>query len=95
MKAGPQFLASERRSIAQDFHIKAEALQWIAERAGLTAADAVAFGDMPNDLGMLTWAGCGVAMANAHAAVLAVADEITTSNDDDGVARVIERILLG
>ena len=74
---------------------KAEALQWIAERAGLTAADAVAFGDMPNDLGMLTWAGCGVAMANAHAAVLAVADEITTSNDDDGVARVIERILLG
>ena len=55
----------------------------------------VAFGDMPNDLDMLAWAGHGVAVANAHPDVLAVADEITASNDDDGVAQVLERLLLG
>jgi hydroxymethylpyrimidine pyrophosphatase-like HAD family hydrolase len=55
----------------------------------------VAFGDMPNDLPMLGWAGHAVAVANAHPDVLAAADEITASNDDDGVAQVIERLLPG
>ena len=41
---------------------------------------------------MLAWAGLGVAVANAHAEVLAVADEVTASNDDDGVAIVLERL---
>lgn len=63
----------------------------IAER-GLSAADVVAFGDMPNDLAMLRWAGHGVAVANAHPEVLAVVDEVTASNDDDGVAQVLERL---
>jgi Cof subfamily protein (haloacid dehalogenase superfamily) len=52
----------------------------------------IAFGDMPNDLPMLRWAGHGVAVANAHPEVRAVADETTTSNNDDGVARVLERL---
>jgi hydroxymethylpyrimidine pyrophosphatase-like HAD family hydrolase len=52
----------------------------------------LAFGDMPNDLPMLRWAGHGVAVANAHASVLAEADEVTAGNDDAGVARVIERV---
>jgi hydroxymethylpyrimidine pyrophosphatase-like HAD family hydrolase len=47
---------------------------------------------MPNDVPMLQWAGHGVAVANAHEQVLAVADEVTASNDDDGVAKVIERL---
>ena len=51
----------------------------------------MAFGDMPNDVPMLRWAGHGVAMGNAHAEALAAADEVTTGNDDDGVARVLER----
>ncbi|GAB3914269.1 hypothetical protein GCM10029964_125300 [Kibdelosporangium lantanae] len=51
----------------------------------------VAFGDMPNDIEMLKWAGHGVAMANAHEDVLAVADEITAPNVEDGVAQVLER----
>jgi hydroxymethylpyrimidine pyrophosphatase-like HAD family hydrolase len=46
----------------------------------------VAFGDMPNDVPMLTWAGRAVAMGNAHPAVVEVADEVTATNDDDGVA---------
>ena len=53
----------------------------------------VAFGDMPNDLPMLAWAGRAVAVANAHPEVLAVADEVTASNDEDGVALVLERLV--
>jgi hydroxymethylpyrimidine pyrophosphatase-like HAD family hydrolase len=54
--------------------------------------EVMAFGDMPNDVPMLRWAGHGVAVANAHADVLAAADEVTTGNDDAGVARVLERV---
>jgi len=50
----------------------------------------IAFGDMPNDLPMLAWAGRAVAVANAHPEVLAAADEVTASNDDDGVAQVLD-----
>jgi hydroxymethylpyrimidine pyrophosphatase-like HAD family hydrolase len=55
----------------------------------------VAFGDMPNDLPMLRFAGRGVAVANAHPEVLAEADEVAPGNDDDGVACIIERMLEG
>lgn len=65
---------------------------WCAER-DLGPADVVACGDMPNDLPMLRWAGHGVAVANAHPDVLAAADEIVASNDDDGVAGVLERLV--
>ncbi|OLT12561.1 HAD family hydrolase [Pseudonocardia sp. CNS-139] len=70
---------------------KATGLAGVAERHGVAAADVVAFGDMPNDLEMLVWAGHGVAMGNAHPALLAVADEVTASNADDGLALVLER----
>ena len=51
----------------------------------------IAFGDMPNDLPMLAWAGHSVGMANGHAEVLGLVDEVTLSNDDDGVVHVLER----
>lgn len=54
-------------------------------------AQVVAFGDMPNDTAMLRWAGLGVAMGNAVDAVAAVADYRTATNDDDGVAVVLEQ----
>jgi hydroxymethylpyrimidine pyrophosphatase-like HAD family hydrolase len=47
---------------------------------------------MPNDVEMLAWAGHGVAVANAHREVMAVVDEVTLSNDEDGVAVVLERL---
>jgi hydroxymethylpyrimidine pyrophosphatase-like HAD family hydrolase len=59
----------------------------------VTAAEVVAFGDMPNDLAMLEWAGTSYAVANAHPDVLAATTHRTASNEDDGVARVIERIV--
>ena len=70
---------------------KASGLAAFAQERGVTAEDVIAFGDMPNDLPMLAWAGHAVAMANAHLEVLDVADEVTGSNDDDGVAAVLER----
>ncbi len=74
---------------------KGRGLRIACERHGIALADTIAFGDMPNDLSMLRLAGHGVAVANAHADVLAVADEITSSNVDDGVAEVLERLLEG
>ncbi len=72
---------------------KAAALErWAAER-GIAAEDVWAFGDMPNDLPMLAWAGRGFAVANAHPSVLAAADEVCGSNEDDGVAAVLERLV--
>ncbi|SFE27411.1 hypothetical protein SAMN05216251_102340 [Actinacidiphila alni] len=71
---------------------KATGLSLAARRLGVTAADTIAFGDMPNDLPMFAWAGYGVAMANAHPDLRQVADEVTLSNDEDGIAVVLERL---
>lgn len=71
---------------------KATGLALAAERLGVPAAAALAFGDMPNDIPMFRWAAHGVAMANAHPELKAVADEVTTSNEDDGIAVVLERL---
>ena len=66
--------------------------RWCAER-GIAAAEVVAFGDMPNDLPMLAWAGSGYAMANAHPAVLASCTLRAADHDHDGVAEVIEALV--
>ncbi|GAA1213720.1 hypothetical protein LY12_003348 [Prauserella alba] len=70
---------------------KATGIAAVARRAGLDADGTIAFGDMPNDVEMLRWAGHGVAVANAHPAVLDVADEVTAPHHEDGVAQVLER----
>lgn len=72
---------------------KASTLATLAARLGVSAEDAIAFGDMPNDLPMLAWAGTSYAMANAHPDVLAAADHVAPSNDDDGVATVLTTLL--
>ncbi|MCC4321954.1 HAD family hydrolase, partial [Streptomyces malaysiensis] len=74
---------------------KASTLARCCAERGISAADVVAFGDMPNDLEMLMWAGTSYAMANAHPDVLAATTHRTASNTDDGVAAVIERMLAG
>ncbi|TXS76985.1 MULTISPECIES: HAD family hydrolase [unclassified Streptomyces] len=72
---------------------KATGLSLAARRLGVRAADTIAFGDMPNDIPMFAWAARGVAMAGAHEELKAVADEVTSSNDEDGIAVVLERLL--
>jgi Cof subfamily protein (haloacid dehalogenase superfamily) len=72
---------------------KEVALAELAAARGLSSDDVVAFGDQLVDAAMLRWAGVGVAVANATDFALEAADEITASNDDDGVARVLERLV--
>lgn len=69
---------------------KAAGLVRLCSRAGLDAEDVWAFGDMPNDVPMLEWAGVGWAVANAHPEARAAASRSCASNDEDGVARVLE-----
>lgn len=71
---------------------KASTLATVAAEHDISAADVVAFGDMPNDLAMLAWAGRPYAMANAHAEVLAAVRSVAPANDDDGVAVVLEEL---
>lgn len=71
---------------------KATGLSLAARRLGVTGSETIAFGDMPNDIPMFRWAGRGVAMAGAHAELVAVADEVTASNDEDGIAAVLDRL---
>jgi Cof subfamily protein (haloacid dehalogenase superfamily) len=71
---------------------KAAGLAWYAARLGIDERDVLAFGDMPNDLPMLTWAGRAVAVANAHPAVLEIAHEVTGANEADGVAAYLEEV---
>jgi Cof subfamily protein (haloacid dehalogenase superfamily) len=72
---------------------KASTLARVAESHGIGPQDVVAFGDMPNDLPMLAWAGQSYAMANAHPDVLVAVERHAPANDEDGVARVIEGLL--
>lgn len=70
---------------------KGVALARLAAHLGLSSANCIAFGDGRNDLTMIEAAGVGVAMANAHPDVRAAADDVTLSNDEDGVAAALVR----
>ena len=72
---------------------KASGLARLCAHLGVDRTDVVAFGDGLNDVEMIEWAGLGVAVANAVPALQDAADEVTASNDADGVASVIERLL--
>lgn len=72
---------------------KASTLARVSAGLGIEAAGVVAVGDNVNDVEMLRWAGCGVAVANATPEALAAADLVTVSNEEDAVALLIEDIL--
>ncbi|MDI6099161.1 HAD-IIB family hydrolase [Actinoplanes sp. NEAU-A12] len=73
---------------------KGTGLSVVAEAVGVDPSDVLVFGDMPNDLPMFAWAGWGrVAVANAHPTLMAVADDVTLTNDQDGVAVYLDRLL--
>ena len=72
---------------------KAAGLAFVAERLGFSREATVAFGDGENDVELLEWAGYGVAVANAHTRVLAIADFVCPSVDEEGVAQVMEAIV--
>ena len=66
---------------------KAQGLEEVARDLGIKREEIIAFGDEMNDLMMLQYAGHGVAMGNAVKPVKLIADEITLSNDEDGIAK--------
>ncbi|WP_460067603.1 Cof-type HAD-IIB family hydrolase [Streptomyces sp. YKOK-I1] len=72
---------------------KASTLALCCAERGISHEEVVAFGDMPNDVEMLTWAGRSYAMGNAHPDVIAAASGQTVANNEDGVAVVIERLI--
>jgi Cof subfamily protein (haloacid dehalogenase superfamily) len=73
---------------------KAGALSWVASHLGVQQEETIAIGDGENDIEMLEWAGCGIAMGNATAAVKAAADWIAPSVEKDGVAKALRRFVL-
>ncbi|HXV96587.1 MAG TPA: Cof-type HAD-IIB family hydrolase [Gaiellaceae bacterium] len=72
---------------------KGSGLEFLAEHLGFTRDRTVSFGDGENDVELLEWAGFGVAVANAHPRVLAVADWVCPSAAEEGVAQVVEALL--
>jgi hypothetical protein len=74
---------------------KASSLARLCGILGCTEQDMIACGDGFNDIAMIEFAGLGIAMANAQEPVKAVADYVTRSNEEDGVAYVVERFVLG
>jgi Cof subfamily protein (haloacid dehalogenase superfamily) len=72
---------------------KASGLAAWCDEQGIAASQVWACGDMPNDLPMLAWAGRGFAVSNAHPDVLEAAGEVIASNDDDGVAQLLESLV--
>lgn len=73
---------------------KGNALLWLADYLGIPREETMAFGDGENDISMLKAAGIGVAMGNASDQVKGVADEVTLTNDRDGVAAAIRAWVL-
>ncbi len=73
---------------------KAQSLERLLQHIGAKREQMVAFGDGFNDLSMVEYAGCGVAMANAQQILLERANQTTLSNDEDGVAVWIEENIL-
>jgi Cof subfamily protein (haloacid dehalogenase superfamily) len=87
-KSLPYFL-----ELASPLVTKGSGLQFLAEHLGFSREDTIGFGDGENDVELLEWAGYGVAVANAHKRVLAVADLVCPSVAEEGVAQVVEACL--
>lgn len=73
---------------------KAAALKFVCSHLGVDSSEVMAIGDSFNDMEMLEYAGVGVAVENADPQVKAISDFVTLSNDNDGVAKAIEKYVL-
>jgi Cof subfamily protein (haloacid dehalogenase superfamily) len=73
---------------------KAKGMEWLCQHLGVRQEETLALGDADNDVEMLEWAGCGVAMGNALPAARAAADWVAPSVEDDGAAVALRRFML-
>ena len=90
VKSTPFFLEILDPSVS-----KGNAVKQLAEKLSIKQEEVICIGDGENDLSMVEYAGCGVAMANAVSAVKEVAQFHTLSNNENGVAYAIEKLVLG
>ena len=74
---------------------KAKAMEKLGEHFGIKREEMIAVGDGYNDLSMIEFAGLGIAMGNACGEIKSKADYVTLSNDEDGLANVINKFVLG
>lgn len=74
---------------------KGEGLTYLCKELNINPKQVISIGDNENDLSMLEFAGLGVAMGNSKDAIKNISDYITSTNNDDGVAKVIEKFILG
>jgi hydroxymethylpyrimidine pyrophosphatase-like HAD family hydrolase len=88
-RATPTWTVDHLMEISAAGVTKGGALAALCRDLGVPAEDVVAFGDMPNDIAMLTWAGTSYAVANAHHTVREAADHVAPANGEDGVATVL------
>lgn len=72
---------------------KGQAVQALCRHLGFSAQDVICIGDAGNDMDMVAWAGLGVAMGNAVESLRELADHITDTNENHGIARVIQRFV--
>ena len=79
--------------ISDELSGKAQALSYVLDRLGLTARQAAAFGNADNDADMLRFAGLGIAVENATEQCRKAADRVVESNNEEGAAREIRRLL--
>lgn len=84
--SSPIYLEANRAGVS-----KGAALAHVSDRLGIGRDEVMAFGDADNDATMLAFAGLGIAMANATPAIRGIADEVTASNNDDGIAHALAR----
>lgn len=88
-KSEPFYLEFTHKEVTKGLGLKK-----LCEHLGIKREEVIACGDGANDLSMVTYAGLGVAMGNAIPEVKEVANYITTSNNEDGIAKVIEKFIL-
>ncbi|MEG0372431.1 MAG: Cof-type HAD-IIB family hydrolase [Enterococcus sp.] len=95
-KIGDLAIAASELTNIEINHVNAQkgiALKQFAEQRGFTSDEVMAFGDNFNDVSMLTYAGNSYAMANAALEIKKIAKHVTNTNEENGVATAIEKIL--
>lgn len=73
---------------------KGNSLKYLCERLNVKRENVIAIGDNENDMSMINFAGLGVSMGNGNKKIKTIADIITSTNDEDGVAKIIEKYIL-